>query len=256
MCTECTIAFFLSPLKSGIVAFSFLIAIAALVMLRRLKTSDTKKRLTLLYVHVFAFVFPFLFFIFFRGCQSYFSGCDKAKAIMAMLALTGLISTLVAAAVAPLVFVKRQARKGALLENSHWNGFVGKHAEILSISHPKIYVLNTAAPVAFSFSFLNPKIFLSAGLFDILGKKEIEAILLHELAHIRNGASLLRLSGHVARLLSPFARLANFLGGSSVAREEAAADDYAARVQRTCRHLDSAKAKVTDYSNCSRSIRG
>ncbi|MEK6837877.1 MAG: hypothetical protein AABX69_04450, partial [Nanoarchaeota archaeon] len=82
MCTECTLAFFMSPLKSGIVALSFVIAIAALVMLRRMKTADTRKRLTLLYIHVFAFVFPFLFFIFFRGCQSYFSGCDRVNAIL------------------------------------------------------------------------------------------------------------------------------------------------------------------------------
>lgn len=246
----------MSPLKSGIVVLSFAIAFAALIMLRRLKAASARKRLSLLYVHVFAFVFPFLFFAFFRGCQSYFSGCDKAKAITAMLALTALISTVIAAAVAPLVFVKRQARKGVLLQNSHWNRFVEKHAEALSIRHPRIYVLNTAAPVAFSFSFMSPKVFLSAGMFDILGKKEIEAILLHEIAHIRNGASILRLSGHVARLLSPFARLANFLGGSRVDEEESAADKFAADIQGTPRHLDSAKAKVADYSNRSRSIKG
>ena len=164
-------AFFLSPVKSGIVVLSFTIAIAALVMLRRLKAAGPKQRVSLLYVHVFAFVFPFLFFAFFMGCQSYFSGCDKAKAIIAMLALTALISTLIAAAVAPLIFVKRQARKGVLLQNSYWNRFVEKHPKILSIKEPKIFVLNAAATDAFSFSFLSSKIFVSAGLFDILGKK-------------------------------------------------------------------------------------
>lgn len=251
MCTECTIAFFLSPLKSGIVVLSFAIAIAALVMLRRLKTATTRQRLSLLFVHVFAFVFPFLFFAFFRGCQAYFTGCSQAKAVITMLGLTALISTFIAAAVAPLVFVKRQAGKGRLLESTHWNRFVAGHAEALSIKQPKIYVLNTAAPVAFSFSFLGSKIFLSAGLFDILSRKEIEAIMLHELAHIRNSASVMRLSGHVARLLSPFARLANFLGGSSIDADEDAADSFAAQVQGSARHLDLAKAKIRKF-NCER----
>lgn len=256
MCTECTVAFFLSPVKSGIVAFSFAIAFAALVMLLRLKAASARKRLSLLYVHVFAFVFPFLFFAFFRGCQSYFSGCDQTKAILTMLGLTTAISTVIALAIAPIVFVKRHARKSVPLQGSYWDRFAKRHAEALAIRQPKLYALNTAAPVAFSFSLLTPRIFLSAGLFDILGKMEVEAIVLHELAHIKNRASLLKLSAHVARLLSPFSALANFLGGGSVAREEAAADYYAVSVQRTCRHLDSAKVKIADYSNCSRSIRG
>ena len=249
MCTECTLAFFLSPVKSGIVAFSFMIAIAAFVMLRRLKTADTKKRLTLLYIHVFAFVFPFLFFVFFRGCQSYFSGCDKTKAIVTMIGLTALIATIIAAAVAPVIFAKRHSSKAVLLEDSYWNNFVRKHSEMLAVEQPRLYVLNTAATVAFSFSFLKSKIFLSAGLFDILGRKEIEAIILHELAHIRNKSSFFKLSAHIARLLSPFAALANFMGGNSVNEEEASADCYAATAQGTYRHLDSAKSKMAAYNS-------
>ncbi|MBI2580455.1 M48 family metalloprotease [Candidatus Woesearchaeota archaeon] len=248
MCTECTLAFFMSPLKSGIVILSFAIAIAALVMLRRLKTADTKKRLTLLYIHVFAFVFPFLFFVFFRGCQSYFSGCDQAKAIATMLGLTAAIATVIALAVAPVIFVKRQSRKATALHGGYLNSFAAKHSQHLGVKQPKIYVLNTANPVAFSFSMFTPRIFLSAGLFDILGKKEIEAILLHELAHIKNRASLLRMSAHVARMLSPLSALANFLGSSTVSREEEAADGYAALVQGTSGHLASAKEKIISYN--------
>ncbi|MBI2550634.1 M48 family metalloprotease [Candidatus Woesearchaeota archaeon] len=249
MCTECTLAFFLSPVKSGIVALSFTIAIAALVMLRRLKTADTKKRLTLLYIHVFAFAFPFLFFAFFRGCQQYFSGCSQAKAIVTMIGLTALIATIIAAAVAPVIFAKRHSRKSLPLRGSYWDKFTKRHAETLVIKQPKLYALNTAAPVAFSFSLLTPRIFLSAGLFDILGRKEIEAIVLHELAHIRNKASFFKLSAHVARLLSPFAALANFMGGITLNAEEESADLYAATTQGTYKYLDSAKSKMAAYNS-------
>ncbi len=247
MCTECTLAFFLSPLKSGIVVLSFAIAAAALILLRRLKAAGTKKRLTLLYIHVFAFVFPFMFFAFFRGCQSYFSGCDQAKAILTMLGLTAATSTIIALAIAPIVFVKRHARKSLPLQGSHWDRFAKRHAAALAIRQPKLYALNTAAPVAFSFSLLTPRIFLSAGLFDILGKREVEAIVLHELAHVKGRASLLKLSAHIARLLSPFSALANFLGGGRLDEEEAAADKFAADIQGTSRHLDSAKETIISY---------
>lgn len=255
MCTECTLAFFLSPLKSGIVAFSFIIAIAALVMLRRLKAGSSRKRLTLLYIHVFAFVFPFLFFIFFRGCQSYFSGCDQAKAISAMLGLTAAISTVIALAVAPVVFVKRHVRKSVPLQGSYLDRFAKRHAEALAIRQPKLYALNVATPVAFSFSLLTPRIFLSAGLFDILGKKEVEAIVLHELAHIKSRASLFRMSAHVARMLSPLSALANFLGNSTVSQEEDAADAYAVQVQGTALHIESAKARIIAYNRCRSKLR-
>ena len=249
MCTECTIAFFLSPLKAGIVALSFTIAIAALFALRRLKAAGTKQRLTLLYIHVFAFVFPFLFFLFFRGCQTYFSGCDQVKAIATMLGLTAIIATILALAVAPFAFVKRYSSKAVVMKNNHWAGFVKRHSRMLALREPRIYVMDNAAPVAFSFSFLQPQIFLSVGLFEVLGRKEIEAIILHELAHIKSRVTFVKLSAYLARLLSPFSVLADFLGSGSVSREEAAADDFAAGAQRTYNHLESAKRKIMRYYN-------
>ena len=250
MCTECTIAFFLSPLKAGIVALSFTIAIAALVALRRLKTAGTKQRLALLYVHVFAFVFPFLFFLFFRGCQSYFSGCNQAKAIAVMISLTAIIASLLALALAPFIFVKRHLRNSVLIGNSHWTiGFVRRQSSALMTRAPRIFVMDNAAPVAFSFSFLQPKIFLSMGLFEVLGRKEIEAIILHELAHIKNRATYLKLSAHLAKLLSPFSALANFLGdnGIGISGEEEAADNFSTKIQGTPRYLNSAKRKIMQY---------
>lgn len=247
MCTECSLAFFLTPLKAGIVALSFLISAAALVALRQLKTSGTKQRLTLLYVHVFTFVFPFLFYLFFRGCNSYFSGCSHARAIVAMLGLTGLIATLLALALAPFILINRYSRKSVLVGKRHWSvDFVKKHADAIMVSAPQIFFVDDAAPLAFSFSFIRPKIFLSMGLFDILGRKEIEAIILHELAHVKRRATYVKLSAHMARLLSPFSMLADFLGRSGTT-EESAADDMAVSVQGTSSHLDSAKRKIMQF---------
>lgn len=248
MCTECTLAFFLSPLKASIVALSFTIAIAALVALRRLKAAGTRQRLTLLYVHVFAFVFPFLFYLFFRGCNSYFSGCDKVKAVVVMLGLTASIATILALAVAPFILVKGYAQRSVLVGSSHWTArFANMQSRRLMLRAPKVFVIDSAAPVAFSFSFLQPRIFLSVGLFEILGRKELEAIILHELAHVKSRATYVKLSAHWARLLSPFSVLADFLGTGGVGAEEASADDFAASAQGTSLFLNSAKRKITLY---------
>lgn len=247
MCTECNLAFFLSPLKAGIVALSFTIALASLVALRRWQTASTRQRLSLLYVHVFAFVFPVLFFLFFRGCQSYLSGCDQTKAIITMLGLTALIAIILAFALAPFIFVKKYSRKSVLMKDNHWAGFVKRQSQKLGLRESSMFVIDSAAPVAFSFSFMQPRIFLSVGLFELLGKKEIEAIILHELAHIKSRATFVKLSAYMARILSPFSALANFLGESSVSEEEAAADSFAAEMQGTFSHLDSAKRKIMLY---------
>ncbi len=245
MCSECNIAFFLSPLKSGIVLLSFAISIIAFVMLKRAKSLETRKRLLLLYVHVFAFVFPFLFYMAFRGCQSYFSGCSQLKAILSLVGLTGIISGLIALGVAPIVFARRYAGRAVSINGGKWKAFLAGQSERLGVRQPSLHVLNTAKPVAFSFFFVKPRIFLSVGLFDILGRREIEAILLHELAHIKNRVSLLKLSTHIARFLSPFAMLAAFTGNCG--EEEAHADSYAILAQGNCKSLNSAKLKISEY---------
>ena len=133
------------------------------------------------------------------------------------------------------------------MTGNHWSGFVKRHSRKLALREPRVFVVDSAAPVAFSFSFMQPKIFLSVGLFELLGKKEIEAIILHELAHIKSRVTFVKLSAYLARLLSPLSALANFLGGSSMSEEEAAADSFAAETQGTFSHLESAKRKIVHY---------
>ena len=129
MCTECNLAFFLSPLKMGIVAASFAASIAALLILRKIKHASANKRLIFLYAHVFAFAFPFIFFLIFRGCQNYFSGCSQAKAITALVGLTALVAGVLALALAPVVLARRYTRKAMPIGRaSRWSRFVESSA--------------------------------------------------------------------------------------------------------------------------------
>ncbi|MDR2219083.1 MAG: M48 family metallopeptidase [Methylobacillus sp.] len=78
------------------------------------------------------------------------------------------------------------------------------------ITMPKLKIINTAALNAFA-SGLNPKqysITVTSGLLDKLGDDEIEAVLGHELSHIRNGdVRLMVIAGIIAGVIGFLAEL-------------------------------------------------
>ncbi len=109
-----------------------------------------------------------------------------------------------------------------------------------------LYVFDSPKPSAFSFSGGNGAVFLSVGLLDLLGKNELDAVMLHEVAHIKSRSSTFKLSVAVLRALSPFSAASSFNG--ELSREEEKADSFAASMQGTHRFLRSAKRKLDSYS--------
>ncbi len=103
-----------------------------------------------------------------------------------------------------------------------------------------LFIMDKAKPVAFA---LGKSVFVSIGMFDILSKKEIEAVLLHELHHIRSRSSWVKFSTAFARVFSPIA----WFSACSVEKEERAADAFAVEQQGTRMFLQSAKQKVEEF---------
>jgi len=104
----------------------------------------------------------------------------------------------------------------------------------------ELFLIDKAKPVAFA---LGRKIFISVGMFETLSKKELEAVLLHELYHVKSRSSWGKFSASFVRLFSPIA----WFSSSSVEREEQAADAFAVKMQKTCAYLRSAKNKVHPF---------
>ncbi|MHA2244443.1 MAG: M48 family metallopeptidase [Candidatus Hodarchaeales archaeon] len=83
---------------------------------------------------------------------------------------------------------------------------VTKVSKKAKINVKKIYVYRKAVPNAFSLDLLpipllrRPYLVLNTNVLEILSDIEIEAVIAHELAHIRNGDSLLRLVLSIPRL--------------------------------------------------------
>ena len=100
-------------------------------------------------------------------------------------------------------------------------------------------------PMAYSITNIKPSIFLSVGLCELLNKKEREAVLLHELYHIKNNSSFWKFSMSNMKMFSRLSSLSSIK--TSLEREEKDADLFAINVSGTDRFLNSAKQKINNF---------
>ena len=103
-----------------------------------------------------------------------------------------------------------------------------------------LLVSDQAHPFAFS---IKRNIMISVGMFELLSKKELDAVILHELGHIRRNASLRKVGASLIRHMFPQAFSA------VVNQEEALADAFAIQIQKTDRFLKSARRKIDNYES-------
>ena len=104
-----------------------------------------------------------------------------------------------------------------------------------------LFLIDKSKPEAFS---TGKNIFLTVGLFEILNKSEREAVILHELSHVKSHSSLNKFSELFVKTFSP---IAWFSSKRIVKCEEIKADNFAAEFQKTNKFLESAKIKIKNY---------
>ena len=243
--------FFGIPLDFSKVVLSIIsisIALFLIVVLKKFNFSN-KAKVALLYSHLVFLFYPFVLLTTNTACGVLcISTCYNAANSMINLTLlslptTLLFSTIVGFVVIPLYYVKtnneRQIKSGWIMN------FVKTSSIFLSIKPPRIFAIDKANPQAFSFKHFRSAIFLSVGLFDILNRKELEAVILHELAHIKEKTSALKLSLAFFRIFSPMSILVKFHHEKT--DEEKKADKLAASIQRTNKHIKSARQKIKNY---------
>lgn len=240
--------------------FNVYISIAAVslsllffLLLKFNANASNRQRLFLAYGHVFALVFPIIYFMYSTGCRMLFSSCDRVAAILyiAFMALaSGLITAMI---VAPFFMLKNFKKRSTEMHGNYISKFVSSQAAKQGISNAKgtnnvkVYLLESAKPIAFSFSHVKKNIFVSIGLVELLSRKELEAVLLHELWHIRENSPSLKITDFFMKMFSPFAKLASFAG--KINEDEAMADSFATKIQHTARHVNSAKKKIEEFYN-------
>ncbi len=82
-------------------------------------------------------------------------------------------------------------------------------------------------------------------MFELLNKLELEAVLLHEIGHIKNKSSWNNIATKILRRASPLAHFS--LTESKLNKEEVLADEFVIQEQDTARYLFAAKKKVREY---------
>ena len=73
----------------------------------------------------------------------------------------------------------------------------------------------------------------------------MKAVLLHELAHLKNKSSIAKYSDTLLRMFSPISLLLRFHHDNTM--EEKRADNFVIEIQRTDKHLKSAKRKIDEF---------
>ena len=231
--------------KLILMSVSILMAAVTFASLKKFNLS-TKSKIAMIYSHIIFLFFPVVLFTTNIACGA---GCvmscynNMYNLIALSLPTTFIISTAISVFIIPGIYI--MYNKKSLLENSNIVDFVESNSKRLEIKAPKIYVVNRADPIAFSFKTFKSAIFLSAGLLDILKKKEIEAVILHELGHIKRRASMLTASFSILKFFTPFSLISRFHHDSY--KEEQYADQFAISSQKTSRWLKSAKRKLDRF---------
>ncbi|AFE09098.1 M48B family peptidase [Corallococcus coralloides DSM 2259] len=109
-------------------------------------------------------------------------------------------------------------------EQAPWlHEMVERLAARAGMPKPKVYILPTAQPNAFA-TGRNPShaaVAVTAGIMDILDRRELEGVLAHEIGHVRNRDTLIgTVAATLAGIISYAAQMLFWFGGSMLSRSD------------------------------------
>ena len=229
---------FYDPIKFAIFISSLILSIIFLYYSSKAKSIKTK--ISLIYLHVLFFIVPLIIMAFSSTCRIPFFNCTT-KEFVSFVIIGGIGIFLIGFFLIPYIYLS--LNKKNILKDRTLNLFVKKHSRILKIKSPDIFYINSAKPYAYSLKTIKGAIFISIGLFEILSKKEIHAVILHELYHIQQRSSFYKFS---TNFLKTFSVAPSFLNlNKSLQKEEKSADSFAIKTQKTPKHISNAKKKIS-----------
>lgn len=118
-----------------------------------------------------------------------------------------------------------------------------KTANSLNLGN-SVLLIKDANLYSFCFGFLNPKIIITSGLVSQLSQRELEAVLLHEQAHLKNKDPLKILIGKAVASMYFFLPIFRELCQNMEATNELNADYWTAEAQKDTKFLRGALRKI------------
>lgn len=219
-----------TPLTAFLIALSVVSAIITFIAWKKYNYT------ALLYAHLFFVISPlFVSSIKINCSMGFISGfLSFCTLFLAKFMMYVLPPVLIATFVTGAIFMPRLYKRNAKLHKSLSFTKLCKKVGIPA----QLFVVDNAKPVAFT---LSKNVFVSVGMFESLSTKELEAVLLHELAHVKDLSAWNKFSTNFVRLFSPVAWFSKI---ECVNAEELRADAFAIKMQDTNKFLMSAKKKV------------
>ena len=154
---------------------SIILAISFLFLLKY-KKSSVRQKLYAVYAHLFFLLSPFVFFAFFRTCQAFFTSCYVPRNVLYISFLGGITAGIAGILITPMLFYYHYRKKSILIEKGSMKRLVDSYAKKLGLKKTKLFILDAAKPIAFSFNYIKSRIFISLGMMELLSKKEAEAV--------------------------------------------------------------------------------
>jgi Zn-dependent protease with chaperone function len=237
MLLDTILAFFSNPLHLTVLISSWALALITFLQWRE------NGKVLWLHAHLAFLLVPLLDFAVAVPCQIPFvqgllTFCSVVitRTLIFLIPFALLLSVLTGYYIAPALY--RRIYRAKPLSGRRYE----KLAENAGVRGARFWVLDTAKPLAFS---IRKHVLISVGMFELLKRKEQDAVLFHELGHVRRQSSLSRFSVWLARLFSPVAHFASM--ERCVSADELNADAFAAKMQGTRKHLQTAKRELRNY---------
>ncbi|MBI5225722.1 M48 family metalloprotease [Candidatus Micrarchaeota archaeon] len=231
---------FLADSTKTTLVVAAIVSAVTLIWLSRNLDFSAKIRSAFMYAHVALLLFPPVFFATTLSCKQV-GLCEVGltQTLLFVIPITLILGLAFGLLIVPLLHRLRSQP-----ESGKWQRFVNGQSDRLGLHKaPDVFIVDSGRPEAFSTGGLKPAMFISIGMLEVLTRRQIEAVLLHELGHIQEGSHALKPITWLLRALYPEPVLAP---AAIVAEEERKADAFAASVQKTDVHLNRAKRKMAE----------
>ena len=208
------------------------------------KSQKINNRILSLYSVIAFLIVPFIFAAFNWHWQSLISILDcKPQQIMILIPASILGSFSFGFFGVPSIYKKLNS--SAKITSKSILDFIKIESKKLKINTPRTYLIKTVKPLAHTITSISSSIFISVGMFELLNKKEIEAVLLHELYHIKQKNSFSKFSVFFLKIITPAPSFTSLI--NQLDKEERNADLYACQIQKTKKNILSAKIKINNF---------
>lgn len=220
----------------------FFLLLSILFFFLSKKANRTRTKVGALYLHIF-FLFLPLVFTTYSSVSCPCSATEPYKFFFVIIPITIFVTLGGGFILFPFLYTISTRSKISNVYSIE--PLLNKGSSILNMKTPRVYLIPSAEPLAHTFTSFGKRIFVSIGLLDLLSRKEQEAVILHELYHVKKNASFLKFSTFFLTLFSPLAHFSVY--ETSLESEEAEADYFVINQQGTKKNLLHAKEKITSY---------